>query len=168
MGPVEGTVIESNQEQGLGKMATVLVKRGTLKKGQYLVCGETYAHVRNVLDTRAPISDQTSHRVELKSVRPAEACRISGWKDIPHAGNVVMEVESEKRAKEVIEWREDQRKLVEEKELAAIIEDKRKADRQVYDEFRLENIKTNRMYWSVYGRGCSKALEVIREREKSA
>ena len=56
-GPVEGTIIESNQELGIGKVATILVKRGTLTKGQYLVCGETYTHVRQLLDTRAPISN---------------------------------------------------------------------------------------------------------------
>ena len=57
-GPVEASVIESFQEQGLGKAATVLVKRGTLKKGTVLVCGETQTRVKQLLDTKAPISGQ--------------------------------------------------------------------------------------------------------------
>ena len=57
-GPVEGTVIESFQEQGLGKTATILVKRGTLKKGKFLVCGETQTRVRQILHTKEPISDR--------------------------------------------------------------------------------------------------------------
>ena len=57
-GPVEGSIIESFQEPGLGKTATVLLKRGTLMKGQILVSGETYTKVRQVLHTKAPISDR--------------------------------------------------------------------------------------------------------------
>ena len=60
VGPVEGTVIESNLELGLGKTATVIVKRGTLKKGQHLVCGETLVKVKQLLDTREPLGDSTS------------------------------------------------------------------------------------------------------------
>ena len=56
-GPVEGSVIESFQEPGLGKTATVLIKRGTLTKGKVLVCGEAQTRVRQILDTKAPISD---------------------------------------------------------------------------------------------------------------
>ena len=58
-GPVEASVIESNVELGLGKTATVVVKRGTLKKGQYVVAGLTYGRVKQILDTRAPISEST-------------------------------------------------------------------------------------------------------------
>ena len=57
-GPIEGSVIESFQEPGLGKTATVLIKRGTLMKGKVLVCGETQTRVRQILDTKAPISDR--------------------------------------------------------------------------------------------------------------
>ena len=52
-------------ELGLGKTSTVLVKRGTLKKGQFLVCGLTYGCVKQVLDTRAPISDFTQIYLRL-------------------------------------------------------------------------------------------------------
>ena len=58
-GPVEGSIIESNMELGMGKTATVLVKRGTLTKGKFLVCGSTYGKVKQVMDTRAPISEST-------------------------------------------------------------------------------------------------------------
>ena len=57
-GPIEGSVIESFQEPGLGKTATVLIKRGTLMKGKFLVCGETQTRVKQILDTKAPISDR--------------------------------------------------------------------------------------------------------------
>ena len=57
---------------------------------------------------------------------PAEACRVTGWKGIPHAGDVVMQVESEKRAKEVVRWREQQRKLSEQENIVDTIMDRRK------------------------------------------
>ena len=65
-GPVEGTVIESNMEVGLGKTATVLIKRGTLKKGQILVCGENLAKVKQLLDTREPLADSTGTILKKK------------------------------------------------------------------------------------------------------
>ena len=57
-GPVEGTVIESEVEAGLGRTATVLIRRGTLRKGDYLVCGHSYAKVRILLNTGALLEDE--------------------------------------------------------------------------------------------------------------
>jgi translation initiation factor IF-2 len=149
-GPVEGTVIESNLDPGLGKTTTILIKRGTLRKGAFLVCGECYARVRLVLDTRAPISEEKKEIVELKSAGPAEACRVIGWKDLPHAGDEVMQVESEKRAQEVVRWRRDQRKALEELQSFEVIEQKRQQDRVKYEEHRMERLKAG-VYKPVYG-----------------
>jgi hypothetical protein len=44
-------------------------------------------------------------RKELKEVKPSEACKVVGWKELPHAGGEVLQVESEKRAHQVIQWR---------------------------------------------------------------
>ena len=98
-GPVEGTIVESSLEHGLGGTATVLVRRGTLKKGTYLVCGTSYAKVRLLLDTNAALEKDS--RKELKEAKPADGCKIIGWKGQPEVGAEVLEVENEKRAKEV-------------------------------------------------------------------
>lgn len=58
LGPVEGTIVESSVEHGLGGTATILVKRGSLKKGAYLVCGTSYAKVKVLLDTSAAFEKQ--------------------------------------------------------------------------------------------------------------
>ena len=58
LGPIEGTIVESSAEHGFGGTATVLVKRGTLKKGTYLVCGTTYAKVKLLLDTSAALEKE--------------------------------------------------------------------------------------------------------------
>jgi hypothetical protein len=60
-GPVEATVVESEVEPGLGKTAVVLVRRGTLKKGDFLVCGSAYAKVKMLLSTGAVLEDERGH-----------------------------------------------------------------------------------------------------------
>lgn len=140
-GPVEGSVIESSVEIGLGKTATFLVKRGTLKRGKILVCGETYARVKQVMDTRAPIGEAAlSERNEVKTAKPAEACRITGWKDLPHAGGHAMEVESEKKAMEIVRWRIEKRKIEETERTAQEIEAKRLVEREIYEKFKAQKI----------------------------
>ncbi len=94
--------------------ATVLINRGTLKKGSYLVSGYSYAKVRMMLTTNATLEDEKcknfkieglrkknywkvlviANRFELKKVCPSEACKIVGWKDLPNAGSNVKEVNS--------------------------------------------------------------------------
>ena len=77
-GKVEGVVIESTTEKGLGKTATVLVQRGTLKAGTYLVAGRSSCKVRTMQDdTGAPVKEAT----------PSIAVKVSGWKCVPTAGN---------------------------------------------------------------------------------
>ena len=73
-GPVEGTVIESEIEPGLGRTSVILIRRGTLKKGDYLVCGHAFAKVRMLLNTGAILEDEKgkeiclNHRIIIKKV----------------------------------------------------------------------------------------------------
>ena len=170
-GPVEGSIIESNMELGLGKTATVLVKRGTLTKGKFLVCGSSYGKVKQVLDTRAPISESTgktsayfpkfiylylplyilAERKEIKKVLPSEACRITGWKELPKAGDVFLEVKDEKRAQEVVRWRKEQEKEQNELEMFKIIESKRREENQIYQKYRLQKLEKGNIHHPVFG-----------------
>ena len=129
-------------ELGLGKTSTVLVKRGTLKKGQFLVCGLTYGCVKQVLDTRAPISDLTSQRTELTTVSPSESCRVTGWKlELPKAGDDFLQVDDAKRAQEVIRWRKNKEKKEKELEALRVIEEKRKAEEEIYERYRTQKLQ---------------------------
>ena len=166
-GPVEGTIIESNMEVGLGKTATVLIKRGTLKKGQILVCGETLAKVKQLLDTREPLGDSFGSRTEIKAVKPAEACRIVGWKSFPHAGEEIMEAPNEKRAQQVIDWRVGQRKKEELQEVTEAIIEKRRSDKEVYDEFRMKKLKDGHFRRAVFKSNNSEAYEILKSREEA-
>lgn len=95
-GLTEGYVIESFNDVNRGKLASVIIKRGTLRKGAFIVSGTTYAKVKQIFD------DQ--HKT-LNEARLSSAIQVLGWRDLPVVGNDVLEVESEKRAKEICDIR---------------------------------------------------------------
>ncbi|KAK5873292.1 hypothetical protein PBY51_018343 [Eleginops maclovinus] len=110
-GAVEGLIIESRTERGRGPMTTALVQRGTLRRGSILVAGRSWAKVRFLFDENGRA---------LEGAGPSVAVEVAGWKDLPAAGETMLEVESEQRAKEVVEWRlqqQEQQQLLEEQEV---------------------------------------------------
>ncbi|NXM26266.1 IF2M factor, partial [Oxyruncus cristatus] len=122
-GLVEGTVIESRKDRGKGPLTTAIIQRGTLRKGCVLVAGKTWAKVRFMFDENGKAVD---------AAPPGIPVEIMGWKDVPSAGDEILEVESEQRAHEVIDWRtyvEQQEKL---KKDVEVIEAKQKEHRIEY------------------------------------
>ncbi|KAJ1891185.1 translation initiation factor IF-2 [Kickxella alabastrina] len=99
--PTHATVIESQVEKGRGNVASVLVKRGTLRVGDIIVAGTAWCKVRSM-------SDDSGNPV--KSATPASAVRVMGWKEIPQAGDMVLQAASESQAKDVVANRIDKRK----------------------------------------------------------
>ncbi|KAI9366714.1 hypothetical protein DFJ73DRAFT_805270 [Zopfochytrium polystomum] len=95
-GPVEATIIESRVARGRGNCATAIVKRGTLKNGQILVSGTTWAKVRALCDENGR---------PLKEAGPSVPVELSGWKDLPVAGDAVLEAADEDLAKRVVDAR---------------------------------------------------------------
>lgn len=93
----EGWIIESQVVQGLGSIATVLVRRGTLKTGDVIVAGTTYCKIRGMKDEKG---------VSVKSAGPSTPVRIWGWKNLPNSGDQVIQAKSELVAKTVICSRE--------------------------------------------------------------
>ncbi|KAJ2554224.1 translation initiation factor IF-2 [Coemansia sp. RSA 1933] len=98
--PAHATVIESQLEKGRGSVASVLVKRGTLKTGDVVVAGTTWCKVRSMTDDRGKA---------VSSAGPACAVRVMGWKEIPRAGDMVLQAASEQNAKEVVANRVEKR-----------------------------------------------------------
>jgi translation initiation factor IF-2 len=95
--PAEGVVIESKMEQGRGGVATILIERGTLKAGDIFVAGGEWGRVRALADAQGN---------ELKQAGPAMPVEVLGLNGIPAAGDDVVVVENEARAREVSEFRQ--------------------------------------------------------------
>ncbi|CEQ41269.1 SPOSA6832_02975 [Sporobolomyces salmonicolor] len=92
-GPAEGRVIESRVEKGRGNVATVLVLRGCLRTSASLIAGTTWARVRTLL----PPSGKP-----LTSALPGQPVEVTGWKELPSAGDLVLEARSEDDAKRAV------------------------------------------------------------------
>ena len=103
----------------------------------------------------------------MKSVLPSEACRITGWKmDLPKAGDVILEVNCEKRAKEVIRWRQE--KVKESEKMAALkdIDNKRQIENEIYQQYRQKNMEVGKV-GRVFASFNSDARKAILENEAS-
>ncbi|XP_024390329.1 uncharacterized protein [Physcomitrium patens] len=74
----KGTVIEASLDKARGPLATLLVQNGTLRKGDIVLCGETYGKVRALMD-------HTGARVD--EARPSAAVQILGLNEVPVAGD---------------------------------------------------------------------------------
>jgi translation initiation factor IF-2 len=93
----EGVVIEAKLDKGRGPVATVLVKRGTLKRGDIVVAGSAYGRVRALINER----DE-----QLTEAGPSMPVEILGLNGAPDPGEAIAVVENEARAREITEYRE--------------------------------------------------------------
>ena len=100
-GRASGVVIESSLDKGRGPVATVLVQQGTLKKGDYLVCGIQYGRVRALFD-------ETGKQPE--SAGPSIPVQLLGLSGVPDAGDDFVVVEDERLAKDVAQQRDAKRR----------------------------------------------------------
>jgi translation initiation factor IF-2 len=87
-----GVVLESSIEKGRGPVATVLVKRGTLKTGDPIIAGQEFGRVRALFD---------AHGQQVQEAGPAIPVQVLGLSDAPNAGDDLLVVESERKAREV-------------------------------------------------------------------
>jgi len=92
--PAVGTVIEGQLEVGRGPVATVIVQRGTLKKGDAIVCGTVSGRVRAMFDERGG---------QLKTAGPSAPVVVSGWGEVPLAGDMFEVVKNERIARKMAE-----------------------------------------------------------------
>ena len=94
----EATVIEAQLDKGRGPVASVLVTRGTLKKGDALVAGTMSGRVRAIVDDQGK---------QIKEAGPSMPVEVLGLGGVPNAGDQLTVVENEQRAREVAEYRRD-------------------------------------------------------------
>lgn len=92
---VEGWVLEGSTKKS-GKVATVLVRNGTLKQGDILVAGNTWARVRSMRNEAGAV---------IKTVGPGMPVEVDGWREQPIAGDEALQAEDEHHAAEISELR---------------------------------------------------------------
>ena len=92
-----GVVLESSIEKGRGPVATVLVKRGTLKAGDPIIAGQEFGRVRALFDALGK---------QVQTAGPAQPVQVLGLSDAPGAGDDLLVVESERKAREVALYRQ--------------------------------------------------------------
>ncbi len=95
----EGTVVEAKLDKGRGPVATILVRRGTLKVGDIFVCGAESGRVRALVDDQGK---------QIKQAGPSMPVEVLGLGGVPMAGDTLTVVENEARAREVAAYRQEQ------------------------------------------------------------
>jgi translation initiation factor IF-2 len=100
-GNASGLVIESRLDKGRGAVATVLVQKGTLNKGEFVLCGHEYGRVRAMFNETGKA---------IKSAGPCAPVEILGLSGTPNAGDRFIVVQNERVARELAEHREDKSK----------------------------------------------------------
>ena len=100
-GRASGVVIESSLDRGRGPVATVLVQQGTLRKGDFVVCGVEYGRMRALIDETGK---------QVTEAGPSIPVQVLGLSGVPETGDDFVCVEDERLAREVAQERELKRR----------------------------------------------------------
>ncbi len=92
----QGAVIEARLDRGRGVVATALIQKGTLKVGEIIVCGAYWGKARALIN---------DHGKPIQEAGPSTPVEILGLNGVPSAGDILVVVESERRAREITEYR---------------------------------------------------------------
>ncbi len=95
--PAKGLVIEGRLDKGRGPVTTVLVQAGTLKRGDMLLAGSAFGRVRAMLDESGQ---------EIREAGPSIPVEILGLSDVPNAGEEVIVLNDERKAREIALFRQ--------------------------------------------------------------
>ncbi|HRK56463.1 MAG TPA: translation initiation factor IF-2, partial [Burkholderiaceae bacterium] len=96
-GPAKGLVVESQLDKGRGPVATVLVQAGTLKRGDVVLVGSAFGRVRAMLDENGKAINEAG---------PSIPVEIQGLSDVPRAGDELIVLGDERKAREIALYRQ--------------------------------------------------------------
>ena len=94
--PATGTVLESRVDKGRGPVATILVQNGTLRPGDFFICGAVFGKVRALFD---------DHGRTVKDAPPSTPVEVLGLQGVPEAGDN-FQVTDEAKARHIVEYRQ--------------------------------------------------------------
>jgi translation initiation factor IF-2 len=86
----KAAVVEASLEKGRGPVATVIVQNGTLKVGDYVVCGSAYGRVKALID---------ENNKQVKTLCPSHTAQVAGLSEVPASGEIMTVMSSDKEAK---------------------------------------------------------------------
>ncbi|MGB6363282.1 MAG: translation initiation factor IF-2 [Thermoanaerobaculia bacterium] len=95
--PAQAVVLEAQKEPGRGIVATVLIQNGTLRQGDIFESGTTWGRVRSM-------NDDAGERIQ--EVGPATPVEVTGFSDVPQAGDLFQVVDEEAKARSIAEFRQ--------------------------------------------------------------
>ncbi|HVQ54239.1 MAG TPA: translation initiation factor IF-2 [Thermoanaerobaculia bacterium] len=93
----KGAVLEARREAGRGNVATVLVQSGTLKVGDVFFAGSVFGRVRSMQDDRG---------IKIETAGPATPVEVTGFEDLPQAGDTFQVVADESKARSIVSFRQ--------------------------------------------------------------
>ncbi|WKV09089.1 translation initiation factor IF-2 [Thermoanaerobacterium sp. CMT5567-10] len=96
--PARGTIIEAQLDKNRGPIATVLVQKGTLKTGDVIIAGTAYGKVRAMFDDKGR---------KVKKATPSIPVEVLGLSDVPKAGDILVVLDDEKKARSIAEKRKE-------------------------------------------------------------
>ena len=97
----QGAVLEARKEVGRGIVSTILVQNGTLKVGDIFVSGATWGRVRSMSDDKGK---------RIQEAGPATPVEVTGFNDLPDAGDLLQVVEDESKARGIAEYRQQEQR----------------------------------------------------------
>ena len=95
--PAMGTVLEAKLDRGRGPVATVLVRNGTLKVGDYFICGSVFGKVRAMFDDQGE---------PIREAEPSMPVEVLGLESLPEVGDTLQVVTDTAKAKQIVIYRE--------------------------------------------------------------
>lgn len=95
--PALGTVLEAKLDRGRGPVATVLVRNGTLRSGDFFICGALFGKVRAMFDDRGN---------QVKDAEPSMPVEVIGFESLPDVGDIYQVVSDVTKAKQIVIYRE--------------------------------------------------------------
>ena len=96
-----GVVVESSLDKGRGPIATLLIQQGTLKRGDMILAGQEYGRVRAMFDEKGEV---------IQSAGPSMPAVVQGLSGVPQAGDEMLAVANERKAREAASQRQDRQR----------------------------------------------------------
>ena len=100
--PAQGVVLEARKEVGRGIVATVLVQNGAMRRGDVFVAGATWGRIRSMMDDRGE---------KIHEAGPATPAEVTGFGNVPEAGDLFQVVEEEAKARAISEFRHHEQRI---------------------------------------------------------